>query len=859
MHLSAPEASAATCSTLDLAGTWTCRAVRGPVPEEIRPALSRGISGTVPGVVHLDLLQAGLIPDPYDGDNEGRLAWIGRTDWEYTRTFDWTPGSHERHDLVAEGLDTVARIWLNDQLVGETRNHHRSYRLPVHEYLVDGVNRLRIEFRSALDYAEERESVLGARPHSNLHPFNCIRKPAYSFGWDWGPELVTAGIWRPLRLEGRSAPRMTRLLRRTSWSTERGARLSVDVAIDSVDSALHVEAVVAGARAIVPVVDGVARLELSVPDADPWWPRSHGQQPLYEAAVRLVDLDGHTVDEWRGRLGFRSVVLDTSPDLDGNRFDVVVNGVPVYIRGANWIPADTFLPRVDRDRLASALGDAADANMNLLRVWGGGIYESEEFYDLCDEMGLLVWQDFLLACAAYSEEPELWDEFEAEASEAIERLSAHPSLALLNGGNENIWGWADWGWRGLLSGASWGDGYYSRLFPALTRELADGVPYCEGSPYSFDTYLHPNQDADGSMHIWDVWNTEDYTAYRRYRPRFVSEFGFQGPPAFATLESVVHDEPRSPFGRHMLVHQKAEFGNLKLERGLGDHLPVPRDYVDWHWATQLNQARAIRFGIEHFRSLAPFNTGSVVWQLNDCWPVVSWSAVDGLGRRKPLWFALRGALQDRLCTLQPRAGFLCLSLHNETDEDWATTATVSRRGLDGQQFASEVIKVNVPARGSFLTALGDDVSRSEDSAGELVVADLASGERAYWYFVEDPRLRLADHCWTATAGEVPEGYLVTVEARALVKDLTLLVDHADPAATVDQAMVTLLPGERATFRVSSTTPQLAEQLVAGPVLRTANDLVHCPRSDRLPPTVPPPDYVSRHPIARHLNHESLSR
>lgn len=857
MHISPHEASRRIPTVHDLGGVWTCRAARGPIPSHLEAVLRDGIAGTVPGVVHLDLLAADLIPDPYDGDNESALTWIGRTDWEYSRSFTWEPDSHTDHDLVAEGLDTVARIWLNGQLVGDARNHHRSYRFPVHDHLRAGTNDLRVEFRGALSFAEEREAVLGVRPHSNPHPFNCIRKPAYAFGWDWGPEIVTAGIWRPLRLEGRSGARMTQLRRRTRW-TGAGGELLVDVEVDRGHPPLSLDVEVEGRRVSMPVSDGAASVCLEVPDAQAWWPRSHGEQPLYPARIRLTDADGDCLDEWRGRVGFRSVTLDTSPDADGNRFTVAVNGRPIYVRGANWIPADTYLPRVTRETLASSLHDATDAGMNLIRVWGGGIYESDDFYDLCDELGLLVWQDFTLACAAYAEDPELWDEFEAEAAEAIVRLAAHPSLALLNGGNENIWGWADWGWRRALDGATWGEGYYMDLFPGLVRRLADEVPYSEGSPFSFDRYLHPNQDSDGCMHIWDVWNSRDYTAYRTYRPRFVSEFGFQAPPAFATLESVVHDEPRSPFGAQMLVHQKAESGNLKLERGLGDHLPLPTDYVDWHWATQLNQARAVRFGVEYFRSLAPFNTGSIVWQLNDCWPVVSWSAVDSLGRRKPLWFALREAFADRLCSIQPRDGGLSLTLHNESDEPWTSTATVRRIDVEGRHLAVQIIELQIDPRASLVVPLDTTITQSQNACRELVVADLSSGQRAFWYFEEDTRLELAADPVTATAEELAGGYRVTVTAHALTKDLTLLVDHADPDATVDRGLVTLLPGDEVVFTVSSTRPHLTTRLTGAPVLRTANDLV-APRQRRTGGASPQPVGIDGSDLRAAARRESLAR
>ncbi|MHA4816161.1 glycoside hydrolase family 2 protein [Streptomyces aculeolatus] len=830
MNISPTTAALPSHTVLD--GNWTLRSVEGPVPEDIAGHLRNGIPATVPGVVHMDLLTAGLIPDPFDADQESAVAWIGRTDWEYTRTFEWSSNTHERHDLVAEGLDTVATVWVNGIEVLRAANHHRSYRADLRGILHEGRNEIRIGFSAAVSYAEQQAARLGPRPHANTHPFNAIRKPAYSFGWDWGPELVTAGVWRSIGIESWSVARISALRPLASYSPEAGAALDVHADIEPADAdvqlAIRVRVVdTAGtvdAAAAASVTGHRGFLTLGVPGASAWWPRGYGDQPLHPMTVELVTSSGTVLDRRTHRIGFRTVVLDTAVDETGNRFRFIVNGREVYIRGANWIPAHSYLPRVTGSDLDRALKDAVDANMNLIRVWGGGIYESEDFYSRCDELGLLVWQDFLLACAAYAEEEPLSEELEAEAREAVTRLSRHPSLALFCGGNENLWGYASWGWRGQLRGATWGDGYYRDLFPRIVTELAPGTPYCPGSPTSIDPYLHPNDPANGAMHIWDVWNTRDYTAYRTHSPRFVSEFGFQGPPAFSTLRSVVHDEPGSPYGPQILVHQKAEDGNLKLERGLGEHLPFPADFTDWHWATQLNQARAIRFGIEHFRSLSPLNTGAIVWQLNDCWPVISWSAVDARGIRKPLWHALRAAYAERLATVQPRADGHALVLHNDHDAAWRTTGRAVRQTLDGTELKAVDFTADVDARGAATIALDDTLFTPEAPTEELVVIHLGTGERALWYFTEDTTLALRPEPYVVSTRPTAEGHEVVVQAHSLVKDLMLLVDHVDPDASVDSGLITLLPGEEAVLRVRTAAETDPDALLSRPVLRTANDL-----------------------------------
>ncbi len=533
---------------------------------------------------------------------------------------------------------------------------------------------------------------------------------------------------------------------------------------------------------------------------------------------------GAQKDDWQGRVGFRTITMDVAPDEDGGPFILSVNGEQVYVRGANWIPDDALITRQTRSTYESSIRDAIDANMNLLRVWGGGIYESEDFYDVCDELGVLVWQDFLFACAAYSEDEPLWSEVEAEARQAVTRLSRHASLAVWNGNNENIWGYVEWGWRAPLAGRTWGEGYYFDLLPAIVAELDPRTPYSAGSPFSYDRYIHPNDERNGTMHVWDVWNQVDYSTYRKYKPRFVSEFGFQGPPAWSTLTSVVHDEPLDPYGEQMLVHQKAYEGNLKLERGLGDHLPKWENIDDWHWTTQLNQARAVAYGIEHFRSLFPLNRGAIVWQLNDNWPVVSWAAVDGHGIRKPLWFALRSTYADRLLTVQPREDGPVVAAHNDTQDAWTTEVTVSRRStLSSDILASETFALEVPARSNALNALPESIATPSDPTSEYVEVRTTDGTTAYWYFVEDTALKVVADPYTTEVTQTPDGYDVTVTATALTKDLALFPDRLDPAAKVDSCLITLSPGNTHTFHVTNTTT--APSTVTKPVLRSANDLI----------------------------------
>ena len=799
---------------------WTLRPIGGEPhigPDQV-PA-------TVPGCVHTDLLAAGLIPDPYLDDNEQRLGWIGRTDWAYETAFDWTPDGAARTELDCAGLDTVATVELNGVVLGQTTNMHRRYRFDVTGALRPGANRLVVRFAAPYAYAERLRDELGDRPGAYPEPYNFIRKMACNFGWDWGPTLVTAGIWRPIGLRSWSTARLAAVRPQASAD----GRVIVHTTLDRLaadELTLSIDLAGRSTTAVVPAGQTAATVELKVDSPALWWPRGYGDQPLYDLDLSLTG-PGGTLDGRRMRVGFRDVRVDTAPDARGSAFTLVVNGAPVFARGANWIPDDCFPARVDRDRYAVRLRQACAAGLNLVRVWGGGIYESDDFYDLCDELGLLVWQDFPFACAAYPEEGPFPAEIEAEARDNITRLAPHPSLALWCGNNENLWGFADWGWRERLAGRTWGAGYYFDLLPRLVAELDPARPYWPGSPYSGNRETHPDELNHGTAHIWDVWNQRDYAAYRDKRPRFAAEFGFQGPATYATLRrAITHtEEPLTPDAPLLLHHQKAADGNGKLARGLEPYFPKPDTFDDWHYLTQLNQARAITLGVEHFRALWPECAGSVVWQLNDCWPVTSWAAIDGDGRRKPLWFALRRAYADRLLTVQPRADGLVLVAVNDTDLAWDLPARAVRHSFTGRELAAADLPLTVPPRQVAAVPIPSDLVAPADPSAELLVVTTPD-TRALWFFAPDKDLALPAPDCTTSLRPVDGGIELTLTARVLLRDVCLFPDRLDPAAEVDDMLLTLLPGETARFVVSSPRPLDPAAMTAPPVLRAVNDITH---------------------------------
>ena len=889
-----------------LADGWTLTAVNiEAAPESLREALAAGIPATVPGEATLDLLNAGLIADPFDGANENDQQWIGDVDWRFTCRFDWHDNGADRHDLVAYGLDTIADVALNGRPVASTRNFHRSYRWDVRDLLREGSNELTVTFTSPVRESDRMEQARGYYPHTEHHAFNQIRKPSYSFGWDWGIDVANAGIWREIGIDSWSGVRIASVRPLVDVAADGTGLLNVHVEIEragkgrimspyechSVRAAVPVHVGLSGFGADV-AADGVVAegrnetvLTLAVPEAKLWWPIGYGDQPLYDVAVAAGD---SAEAAWNGHVGFRTVHVDTRADNVGRPFQIYVNDVPVHAHGYNWIPDDAFIARVAERDYERGIRDLVESNSNMVRAWGGGIYESDEFYDLCDRNGIMVWQDFMLACAAYPEDAETKAEVEAEAREHITRLSEHASLIVWNGSNENYVAYSEWGgYKQALRDDDlpaneygygekpWGDYYYAELFPALLAELDPGrSAYLPSSPMSFTKFVGANFDTDGTMHIWDAWNRADYTVYAQYTPRFADEFGYQAPPAWSTLTGAVHDDELEPFGKQMLVHQKASGGNYKLARGMRSHITpghlddvsfggvvngkpsdgehswlIPTenlaDIEDWHLACQLQQAQAMSFGVEHMRSLEPVNAGALIWQLNDDWPVVSWAAVDFNGQRKPLWYASRDFFAPRLATIQPRVSEEYRETHswegvrtandhyelivlNDTREAWKGSWKVERMTLAGEVLASQTFDVELDAVSHVGLPLAEEIVDYADAGNELVVATASDGAFARVIFnpaeVIGQKLAAPAEAFGTVASRVDGGVELKVTATSYVRDLFCMADKIDAKASVDAGMVSLLPGEIVTLRIDTGSDDDPQSFAAANVLRSANDL-----------------------------------
>ncbi|MET7396942.1 glycoside hydrolase family 2 TIM barrel-domain containing protein [Dactylosporangium sp. NPDC005572] len=841
------QATTAAATRLDLGGEWELTWAGGPsdAPPAVRGA---AVPAQVPGEVHTALLAAGLIPDPDSGWGELAQSWVGHSHWVYRRSVHWQAVPGTRTDLVADGLDTIADVLVNGRLVGAARDQHLAHRWPVDDALRPGDNVIEVRFAPAWEAALEHERAHGPLPSPYDEPYAHVRKAAANFGWDWGPHFVTAGIWRGIRLEtytGRiehvrplvrldPAHAVAHVTAHVRVDAPAGTRVRAELTDPAGGTAAAGTGVVAG--------DEVA-ITLFVVNPELWWPVGLGGQPRYRLRVEL-DHGGTTLDTTSVHIGLRSVAVDESPDAAGTRWTLVVNGRPVKIRGYNWIPDDTLAGRATPERVAARIDQAVAGNANLLRVWGGGHFATEEFLDACDERGVLVWHDFLFACAAYCEDDDVTALVTAEAEQAVARMSSHPSLVLWCGGNETVLGRHHWGWADQLGQRGWGAAYYLDVLPRVLARLDPTRPYLPNSPWSGTLDRDPLADTHGPSHLWNPWNTADYAHYRDHDPAFVAEMGWCGPAAWTTLERVLDGEtpgPDSPLTRH---HLRAIDGLHKLTRGLQPHVPTPTTGADWHFATQLVQARAVATGVEWLRTRDRCG-GVVVWQLNDCWPAISWSAVDHAGIEKPLWHALRRAFAPRLATVQPvRPGpthdpsgpeGLELVLVNDGTSAWHPDVLIRRVGLDGSEHARTLLRPECPP-GSLVRA-PIDIAGCTDPRAELLVVDV-DGARTVWTYRPDRDLAPLRPSRRVAVTAADGALHVTVDAVTLLRDVCVFADRLaaplglPPAAlVVDDALVTLLPGERHVFRVTTRDgrplpPAPLHDAVLDAAVRSAGELTN---------------------------------
>jgi beta-mannosidase len=655
------------------------------------------IPASAPGSVYLDLLAAGAIADPFIGLNENDVQWVGEADWLYRCAFDLPVDGAPALALCFDGLDTFATVWLNGEQVLSSDNMFVPQRVMIGHLARSGANELCILFESALRHGKAREAKRGALQAWNGDVSRVyVRKAQYHYGWDWGPTLLDAGPWRAVRLEAYrvriaeldcpvevAADLATAALPvRVSIETPhpptpsptpgRGGEFAIRLDLFGPDGA-------ALAAVTIPVEGGVAQHTFTVESPQLWWPTGYGAQPLYRLVATLQPTDergtanggagdGQSVveDSRELRIGLRRLRLVQEPveGQPGTTFMFEINNTPIYCGGANWIPADSFIPRVPAGRYRAQIQAAADAHMVMLRVWGGGIYEEEVFYDLCDELGVLVWQDFMFACGIYPAYPEFQASVRAEAEAQVRRLRHHPSIVLWCGNNEDYQIAAsirayDPAFDGDFTTTRFpARAIYERLLPEVCAALDPTRPYWPGSPY---LGANPDDPTIGDRHAWEVWKGADYHNYPQHIGRFVSEFGMAAAPNLATIASVASPGERYPQSRTFEHHNKATDGPRRLAAYISDNLRLPHGLEDYVYATQLIQAEALAAAVRGWRRRwgGPgryANAGALVWQINDCWPVTSWAFIDYALRPKPAYYALRRELAPLAVGLARVAG-----------------------------------------------------------------------------------------------------------------------------------------------------------------------------------------------------------
>ncbi|MFP5479699.1 MAG: beta-mannosidase [Alphaproteobacteria bacterium] len=771
---------------LDLAGCWTLSDESG----------AHVVPFDLPGDGVSALAKAGVIPEPYWGRNEYDCRWVSERDWVARRSFMHDGSAAE---LVVEGLDTVAEVRLNGVLVMSAANVHRRWRVDVSSALKAGENAVEILFRSPVREAKARaarmpfpipyQQVNGPIAHANM-----LRKQQCDFGWDWNIALGIFGVSGCVRLEA-LGPRIGDVLVDQVHSP---GQVELRLAVHATSK--EVTASLCDVAQTVLVVGGVAKLSLVIRDPVLWWPAGQGAQVLHDL---VLTGGGARVVK---RIGLRDMQLVSEADAAGRSFGVRVNGRAVFAKGANWIPADALFGRITVEGVRAMLQSAVDANMNMIRIWGGGRYEPDWFYSLCDELGLMVWQDFMFACHLYPSTPEFLAEVDAEVRDVVGRISHHACIALWCGDNE------------LIGALTWfpesrkdRDRYlvnYDRLNRTVEAALLDVLPGANWwpsspspGPLAFGDAWH--DDSSGDMHFWSVWHEgRDFDHYRDVSPRFCSEFGFQSYPSLTAIARFADPKDWNIAAPVMESHQKNPGGNARIAETMFRYFRFPVDFPNFVYVSQVQQALAIKTAVTHWRSLRPHCQGTLYWQLNDTWPVCSWASLDHGGNWKLLHHMAARFYAPVLVTAVPQAGGIVLRAVNDRPEAVTITVSAQAAAMDGttRDLAAATVTVCPDAAVQALHLAPDALGPDE------VLAFTWSGD-AEGGDVHAPRP------WKAY-DLLPSGLSADVRQEGSLWKLTLQVKALAPFVAVESEVpgrfssnaVTLFPGHPATITFTPKDP-----------------------------------------------------
>lgn len=800
---------------------------------QMRPAdETEWIAATAPGSVYADLMDAGKMEDPYWRANELQAFDLMEKDYVYRRAFSLS-GADMRSDalnLTCEGLDTLARVTVNGNEVLHADNMHRTWVVNIKEYVRAGENEIEIRFESPNRFVKKAYAERPIEGSSDAtEGFPLLRKAHCMFGWDWGPRLPDAGIWRDIFIEAIQTAKLRSVHVRQKHGDGQ-VRLVFEAEIERFTGLCECREPEYAVQYTVTGPDGERFSSLGgdivIPNPRLWWPNGYGDQPLYTVRAELA-AGGAEIDHWERRIGLRTMTMKRQKDEWGETFETCVNGVSIFAMGADYIPEDNILRRVTPERTRRLLEDAKLAHFNAIRVWGGGYYPDDWFYDACDELGLVVWQDFMFACAAYDLTEAFEENIIAEFRDNIRRLRHHPSLGLWCGNNEMELFADQWQWVNTHKLKADYIRMYEYIIPKVLGELDPDTFYWPASPSSGGGFDHPNDPDRGDVHYWEVWHgNQPFTAYRKFFFRYASEFGFQAFPSLKTVQSYTLPEDRNIFSYVMEKHQRNDAANGKIMNYLAQTFLYPNRFDTLLYASQLLQAEAIRYGVEHWRRNRGRCMGAIYWQLNDCWPVASWASMDYYGRWKALhYFARRffapvllscceeGTLTQRTNTnAQMREDAveksIRLNVSNETMEEQQVEARWALRNAKGETLKEGVETANVPA----LTAqwFAKHAFPEADLYGDYVSYELwIGGERissGTVLFCAPKHFKFIDPELALTA----EGDRITVSAKAYARMVEIVCEDGDVVLednyfdlNADSRTVRILRGSGSRFTVRS--------------------------------------------------------
>lgn len=796
----------------------------------------------VPGTVHTDLIRNNKIEDPFFRLNERNMQWIDKEDWIYRTTFTLSPDLKDKEniDLFFEGLDTYADVSLNGVRILSANNMFRGWRIPVKKYLKEGQNTLEIYFNSPIKVdipkwdsipyhyeAGNDQSENGGLFDKKVSVF--ARKAGYHYGWDWGPRLVTSGIWRPVWLEGWNSARIDNVFIRQQKVTKALASLcgivevETDKDISSTNLMIKDEAsgkILAQKTVALRKGKNMVQLPFSIKHPELWWCNGLGNPHLYKFSTTLTT-NKKIVDIQENKVGLRSIRLIHKPDKYGQSFYFELNGVPVFMKGTNYIPQDVFLTRVTPEQYKKTIQDAVDVNMNMIRVWGGGIYENDLFYDLCDEKGLLVWQDFMFACSLYPAEGALLENIRQEAIYNVKRLRNHPCIALWCGNNECNDAWFNWGYRKRYhrQNPEWeakiwkqfNDQYFDVL-PKVVKEFDPDASYTPSSPFGLRG--QGSDDHNGDLHYWEVWQgIKPVSAFNHQKSRFFSEYGFQ---SFPDIESVKRYAPKeedwSITSDVMMSHQRGgELANTRMEKIMLEEYRKPKDFASFLYMSQVLQGDVIKTAMEAHRRQKPYCWGSLVWQHNDCWPVASWSSRDYYGRWKAQHYFTRKSFADILVSPVSQDNGKTLQVYIVSDrlKPCSGRVTMEIHKFDGtlvNRFERSV-KVRANSSAAVLATNISEALKGMEASDVYVTVVFKTDGRQYdnvYFLLQNKYLNFPKPSITSTVIPVTDGYDVTLKSSQFAR--AVWISTGDANATFSDNYMDLLPGKSVTIRVNTQLP-----------------------------------------------------